>query len=288
MKNGLKTAVLLAAMGALVMAIGAALGGSSGLIIGFVMALLMTGASYWKSDVIAIRSARAKEVTEQQVPEYYAIMRELTQKAQLPMPRLYVSAEQQPNAFATGRNPEHAAVCVTEGLLRTLSWDEIRGVLAHELSHVRNRDILIGSVAATIAMVITFAARMAMWGAMFGGGGGRDNRDNGNPLAAIAMMIFAPIAAGMIQMAISRSREYEADRSAARLIGDGEPLARALEKLNGYSVRIPSHVQPAQASAYIVNPLAGQKQNFANLFTTHPPAEDRIARLRAGEWRESF
>lgn len=287
MKNGLKTAVLLAAMGALVMAIGVALGGRSGLILGFVMALLLTGFSYWKSDTLAIRSARAQEVTEAQLPEYYAIMHDLTQKAGLPMPRLYVSAEQQPNAFATGRNPQHAAVCVTEGLLRTLSWDEIRGVLAHELAHVRNRDILIGSVAAVIATVITFAARMAMWGAMFGGGN-RDDREGGNPLAGIAMIIFAPIAAGLIQMAISRSREYEADRTAARLIGDGEPLARALEKLHGYSVRIPSHVAPAQASNYIINPLAGQKRNFANLFTTHPPAEERVARLRSGDWRESF
>ena len=288
MKNGFKTAMLLAALGALVMAVGAALGGSSGLIVGFVMALALTGFSYWKSDTLAIRSARAQEVTEQQLPEYYAIMRELTQRAEIPMPRLYVSAEQQPNAFATGRNPSHAAVCVTEGLLRTLSWEEIRGVLAHELLHVRNRDILIGSVAAVIATVITFAARMAMWGAMFGGGGGRDDREGGNPLAGIAMIIFAPIAAGLIQMAISRSREYEADRTAARLIGDGEPLARALEKLHGYSVRIPSHVEPAQASNYIINPLAGRTRNFANLFTTHPPAEERVARLRSGEWRESF
>ena len=287
MKNGFKTAVLLAAMGALVMAIGVALGGRSGLILGFVMALLLTGFSYWKSDTLAIRSARAQEVTEAQLPEYYAIMHDLTQKAGLPMPRLYVSAEQQPNAFATGRNPQHAAVCVTEGLLRTLSWDEIRGVLAHELAHVRNRDILIGSVAAVIATVITFAARMAMWGAMFGGGN-RDGREGGNPLAGILMIIFAPIAAGLIQMAISRSREYEADRTAARLIGDGEPLARALEKLHGYSVRIPSHVAPAQASNYIINPLAGQKRNFAKLFTTHPPAEERVARLRSGDWRESF
>jgi heat shock protein HtpX len=201
------------------------------------------------------------------------------------MPRLYVSAEQQPNAFATGRNPDHAAICVTEGLLRTLSWDEIRGVLAHELSHVRNRDILTGSVAAAIAMVITFAARMAMWGAMLGGN--RD-RQGGNPIAAIAMMIFAPMAAALIQMAISRSREYEADRTAARLIGDGESLAQALEKLHGFSVQIPSQVEPAQATNYIVNPLAGRRANFAQLFSTHPPAQERVARLRSGEWRAGF
>ncbi len=284
MKNGMKTAVLLAAMGSLVMLIGGALGGSSGLTIGFVIAIGITGFSYWKSDTIAIKSARAVPVTEQQLPQYYAIMRELTQLADMPMPKLYVSQEQQPNAFATGRNPDHAAVCVTEGLLQTLSWDEIRGVLAHELAHIRNRDILTGSVAAAIAMAIGFVARMAMWGAMFGGG--RD-REGGNAFGALAVAIFAPMAAGLIQMAISRSREFEADRSAARLINDGEPLARALEKLNGYSQRVPSHVDPAQASSYIVNPLAGRKQGFTKLFTTHPPAEQRVAKLRSGEWRES-
>ncbi len=283
MKNGLKTAVLLAGMGSLVMLIGGVLGGSNGLIIGFVIAIAMTGFSYWKSDTLAIKSARAVPVTEQQMPEYYAIMRELTQLAELPMPKLYVSQEQQPNAFATGRNPDHAAVCVTEGLLRTLSWVEIRGVLAHELAHIRNRDILTGSVAAAIAMAIGFVARMAMYGAMFGGG--RDREGGGNPFGAIAVAIFAPMAAGLIQMAISRSREYEADRTAARLIGDGEPLASALEKLNGYSVQIPSHIDAAQASNYIINPLAGRRGGFTNLFTTHPPAADRIARLRAGEWR---
>jgi len=219
MKNGLKTAVLLGAMGGLVMAAGGILGGTTGLFIGLLIAFGITGFSYWKSDTLAIKSARAVEVTETQLPQYYAVMRELTQLAQMPMPKLYVSAEQQPNAFATGRNPDHAAVCVTEGLLRTLSWDEIRGVLAHELAHVRNRDILIGSVAAAIAMFITFVARMAMWGAMFGGGG-RD-RDGGGALATLAMAIFAPVAAGVLQMAISRGREYEADRSAARLLGDG-------------------------------------------------------------------
>ncbi len=284
MKNGLKTAVLLAAMGSLVMLIGGVLGGSNGLVIGFVIALAMTGFSYWKSDTLAIKSARAVPVTEQQMPEYYAIMRELTQLADLPMPKLYVSQEQQPNAFATGRNPDHAAVCVTEGLLRTLSWAEIRGVLAHELAHIRNRDILTGSVAAAIAMAIGFVARMAMWGAMFGGGN-RDREGGGNPFGALAVAIFAPMAAGLIQMAISRSREYEADRTAARLIGDGEPLASALEKLHGYSLRVPSQVEPAQASNYIINPLAGRRGGFTNLFTTHPPAEERIAKLRSGDWR---
>ncbi len=284
MKNGFKTAVLLAAMGGLFMLIGGALGGQGGVAIGLVLGLVVTGISYWKSDAIAIRSARAVPVTEQQLPEYYAIMRELTQLEGMPMPKLYVSKESQPNAFATGRNPSNAAICVTEGLLRTLSWPEIRGVLAHELAHVRNRDILIGSVAAAASMAISFAARMAMWGSMYGGGS-RD-RDN-NVIGALATALLAPIAAGLIQAAISRSREFEADRTAARMIGDGEPLARALEKLNGYAHQVPSQVDPAQASNYIVNPLAGRR-NVAQLFTTHPPAEKRIERLRSGEWRESL
>ncbi|MDH3680135.1 MAG: zinc metalloprotease HtpX [Acidimicrobiia bacterium] len=280
MKNGLKTAVLLAALAGLIMLVGSFFG-RGGLIIGFVLALVMTGGSYWFSDKLAIRSARAVEVDQTQVPQYHAIMFELTQAANLPMPKLYVSPEQQPNAFATGRNPSHAAVCVTEGLLRTLSWDEVRGVLAHELAHIRNRDILIGSVAATIATTISFVANMFLWSGLWGG---RDD-DDGNPLIALLLAILAPIAAGLIQMAISRSREYEADRSAARLIGDGEPLARALEKLHGYSVRIPSHVPEAQASHYIINPLAGRRRSFSNLFATHPQAEERIRRLRAGDWR---
>lgn len=279
--NGLKTVVLLAAMGGLVILIGGAIGGTTGLVIGLMIAFAITGFSYWKSDTLAIRSARAVEVDEAQLPQYYAIMRELTQLAEMPMPRLYVSPEQQPNAFATGRNPEHAAVCVTEGLLRALSWDEIRGVLAHELAHIRNRDILIGSVAAAIAMFITFAARMAMWGGMMGGRG-----RGGNVFGSLALAFLAPVAAGLIKMAISRSREYEADRTAARLLGDGEPLARALEKLHGYSVQVPSNVEPALASNYIINPLAGQRKNFANMFATHPAAEERIRRLRAGEWNE--
>jgi len=284
-KNTAKTAVLLAAMGGLFMAAGAALGGSGGLTIGLVIGLVMVGGSYWFSDKLAIKSARAVPADEAQFPQYHSVMRELTTKADMPMPALYVSPEHQPNAFATGRNPNHAAVCITQGLLTTLDWGEIRGVLAHELAHVRNRDILIGSVAATVAMAISFVARMAMFGAMFGGG---DRNRNSNPFGAIAVAILAPVAAGAIQMAISRSREFQADRTAARMINDGEPLARALEKLHSSSLRIPSTVPEAQASHYIINPLAGRQTQFKNLFTTHPPAEDRIAKLRSGEWMDSI
>jgi heat shock protein HtpX len=284
MKNNVKTAVLLAAMGALIMGIGSFFG-QGGLIIGLLFALVFVGGSYWFSDTIAIKAARARPVTEQEMPQYYAVVRELTTKAGMPMPKLYVSPEPQPNAFATGRNPNHAAVAVTQGILQVLDWDELRGVLAHEISHVGNRDILISSVAAAVAMGITFVARMAMWGAMFGGGGGRD-RDGGNVFGLIAMMILAPIAAAILQMALSRSREYEADRSGARLIGDGEPLARALQKIEGYAKQVPMNVDPAHATAYIINPFSGRKVQFSNLFTSHPPTEDRIARLRNREWAQ--
>jgi heat shock protein HtpX len=283
MKNGLKTAVLLAGLAGLVMAFGSFFG-RGGLTIAFLISLVMIGGSYWFSDKLAIRSARAVEVEQTQLPQYYAVMTELCQLADIPMPRLYVSPEQQPNAFATGRGPRHAAVCVTEGLLRALSWDEIRGVLAHELSHVRNRDILTGSIAATIATTISYAANMALWGAM-SGGRRNDDREGSNPIVMIAFAVLAPLAAGLIQMAISRSREFEADRTAARLIGDGEPLARALEKLHGYSLQVPSHVAPAQASHYIVNPLANRKMSMAKLFATHPDPGERIRRLHVGEWR---
>jgi heat shock protein HtpX len=282
MKNNLKTAALLALMGALILGIGS-LFGQTGLIIGLVVALAVVGGSYWFSDSLAIKAARAVPVTEQEYPEYYRIVRELTQQAGMPMPKLYISPEMQPNAFATGRNPHHAAVAVTQGILQVLDWDELKGVLAHEISHVGNRDILISSVAAALALVITFVARMAMWGAVFGGGGGRD-RDGGNMLGILAMAILAPIAAMLLQMALSRSREFEADRSGARLIGDGEPLARALAKIESSAKQIPMNVDPAHAQAFIVNPLTGRKMQYANLFRTHPPTEDRIARLRSREW----
>ena len=282
-KNTIKTFTLLAALGGLLMMIGSFFG-RGGLFIGLVLGLVFVGGSYWFSDTLAIKSARAVPVTEAEMPEYYRIVRELTAAANMPMPKLYVTPDMQPNAFATGRNPDHAAVAVTRGILSILDWSELRGVLAHEISHVGNRDILIGSVAAAVAMGITFVARMAMWGAMFGGGG-RDDDNNANPLALLAFSLLAPIAAMVIQMALSRSREYEADRTGARMIGDGEPLARALAKLEQGARAVPMAVDPTQASKYIVNPLAGRRVQFANLFTTHPPMEDRIARLRAGEWR---
>ncbi len=283
MANGFKTAVLLAGLAGLIMFFGAQFG-SGGLTIAFLVSIVMVGGSYWFSDKLAIRSAKAVEVSAEQLPQYHHIMQELTHSTGMPMPKLYVSPEQQPNAFATGRNPKNAAICITEGLLKTLSWDEIRGVLAHELAHVRNRDILTGSVAAALATTISYAANMMVYAGMFGGG--RRDRNDGNPIIMLGFALLAPMAAGMIQMAISRSREFEADRTAARMIGDGEPLARALEKLHGYSLRIPSEVAPPQASHYIINPLANRKVSMSNMFTTHPPAEERVKRLRDGSWQD--
>jgi heat shock protein HtpX len=281
-KNTIKTYMLLAGIGGLLILIGSFFG-RGGAVIGMVLGLVLVGGSYWFSDKVAIRSARAVPVTEAEMPEYYRIVRELTTQAGMPMPKLYVTPDEQPNAFATGRNPNHAAVAVTQGIMRILTWDELKGVLAHEISHIGNRDILIGSVAAAIAMAISFIANMAMWGAMFGG---RDDDDEGvNPIVLLLLAILAPIAAGLLQMALSRSREFEADRSGARLLGDGEPLARALAKLEEGARLVPMQVDPAQATKYIVNPLTGRKVQFANLFLTHPPTSDRIARLRGGEWR---
>jgi heat shock protein HtpX len=277
-KNSLKTAVLLSSLGALLMVAGVAIGGSTGLVIGLVLGLVVCGGSYWFSDKLAIAAARARLVTPEEAPQLHAIVQDLATRADLPMPRVYVSPEAQPNAFATGRSPRHAAVCVTEGLMQVLAPRELAGVLAHELSHIRHRDILIGSVAAAVAMAITFVARIAFWGALFGGG--RDDEDN-NVIGALLMVVLAPVAAALVQMAISRSREFEADRGGAELVGEGEPLASALEKLEAYSERVPMNVNPAQENAYIVSPFAGRGAQFANLFRTHPPTADRVARLRA-------
>jgi len=278
-KNGVKTVVLLAGIGALFMGVGSFFG-SGGLAIGLILGVVFVGGSYWFSDKLAVRAAGAKPVTEAEAPKLYAIVRDLTSRTGMPMPAIYISPAAQPNAFATGRNPEHAAVAVTQGLFQIVDDDELRGVLAHELSHVANRDILITSVAAAAAMGITFVARMAMWGAMFGGMGGGDRDREGNIFGMLAMMILAPIAAVMLQMALSRSREYEADHSGAELLGTGEPLARALEKIDATAKQVPMNIDPAHATAYIINPLTGRKVNFAGLFQTHPPTAERIARLR--------
>ena len=284
MVNTAKTFTLLAAMGGLIIVAGGALGGSSGLIIGLFIGLVMVGGAYWFSDKLAIKSAKAQPVTREQMPQFYEIMEELTGRADMPMPKLYVSPNPQPNAFATGRNPNHAAVAITAGLLEAMTWDQVRGVLAHELAHIRNRDILIGSVAAAIGMGITVAARMAMWSAIFSGGG-RNNR--GNPIGELAFAILAPIAAAVIQAAVSRSREFQADASAAKLLGTGEPLASALERLEAFANRIPSDVDPNQASSYIINPLKAQARGgrgAGKWFSTHPPTEDRVRKLRERAW----
>ncbi len=276
-RNTLKTTVLLAGLGGVLVAIGSMFG-RGGAVIGLVLGIALVGFSYWKSDTLAIRAAKAVPADEAQLPEYHRIVRELCQRADMPMPKLYISPEPQPNAFATGRNPEHAAVAVTQGLLQACTWDEVQGVLAHEIMHVRNRDILIGSVAAAVATGISFIANMAMWGAMFGGG--RDDDEGGGVIGMLATALLAPIAAGLLQMALSRSREFEADRTGAELLGTGEPLARALEKLEAYAHRVPMDIAPAQAQAYIVNPLTGRQMSFASLFRTHPTTEERVRRLR--------
>lgn len=277
-RNTMKTAVLLAAIGGLLVLVGSALGGRGGAVIGLALGLVIVGSSYWFSDRIAVRAAGAHEVSPAEAPQLHAMVAELADRAGLPKPRVYVSPAAQPNAFATGRNPQHAAVAVTEGLLAQCPPDEVRGVLAHELAHIRNRDILIGSVAAAVATGISFVANMALFAGMFGGG---DDEDGPSPAVAILLAILAPLAASVLQMALSRSREFEADRVGAHIAGDPEPLARALERLDRVSQVTPFDVAPAQASAYIVNPLTGRRVSFARLFLTHPPVEERVARLRA-------
>ena len=285
MKNTMKTLILLSLLGGISIGVGSIFG-RNGLIIGAVIAFALVGFSYWFSDKLAITSARAQLVDRKQFPEYYAIMEDLSKRANIPMPRLYVTPNPQPNAFATGRNPQNAAVAITAGLIEHLNWKEIRGVLAHEIMHIRNRDILVGSVAAAIAMMITLVARLAFFAALFSSHGDSD-RDR-NPFVEIAMIILAPIAAMLVQAAISRTREFKADRKAAQLLNDGEPLARALEKLENVGSRIPTPVAREQASHYIVNPLAGQRMSFAGVFSTHPPTAERVRRLRSKEWKESY
>ena len=287
-KNTFKTTVLLAGLGGLIVAIASLLGGgSSGAVMfGLVIALVMVGGSYWFSDKLALRAAKAQIVTEADAPEFYRMVASLAARANMPMPRVAISPSEQPNAFATGRGPRTAVVCATQGLLESMPADEVEGVMAHELMHVRNRDILIGSVAAAIATAISAIAQMAYFAALFGGG--RDDEDRPNPLAVMLISMLAPISASLIQMAISRSREFEADRSAAELLGSGQSLARALERIEIMATRMPMNVPPAQAQAYIHNPLAefqnqrrGTGVNLARLFSTHPSTEERIRRLRA-------
>ncbi len=291
-KNTTKTVFLLALLGGIFVVLGGAASGTGGAAIGLIIGLVMVGGSYWFSDKIAIKSARAVPADRAKFPEYWEIMEDLTTRAEMPMPALYISPNPQPNAFATGRNPKNAAVAVTHGLLQQMTWDEVRGVLAHELAHIRNRDILIGSVASAIGMALTMLARLAMYGGLYGGR--RSGRD-GNPFASLALIILAPLAATLIRSAISRSREFQADASAARLMGDGEPLAQALERLELHAnnhLAPKMHVNPAQASNYIINPLKEELRNdlggmggFGKLFSTHPPTEARIAALRSGAWR---
>ena len=277
--NRVKTAMLLATLTALLIWVGQALGGQQGLIMGLGFAIVMNIGSYWYSDKIVLRMYGAQEVDEAQAPELYSIVRNLAQAGQIPMPKVYLIPEEAPNAFATGRNPEHAAVAVTEGLLRLLNRDEIAGVLAHELGHVKNRDTLIMVVAATIGGAISMIANIAQWGLIFGGG--RSNNDEGgHPAGALIGIIVAPIAAMLIQMAISRSREFLADEQGARLSGNPLALASALRKIQGYAQQAPMHHGgPASAHLFIINPFSGGA--MAKLFSTHPPTEERIARLEA-------
>ncbi len=270
----MKTTVLLAAMTGLFLAVGDLLGGRSGMIAALALAGVMNFVAYFWSDKIALASYGARPVTREEAPVLFAIVERLAMKAQIPMPRLYLIPDPALNAFATGRNPAHAAVAATEGIVRAMSQEELEGVLAHELSHVLNRDTLISTVAATLAGAISMLARMAFWIPM----GGRDDNDRGNPLGALLMLILAPIAAFLIQMAVSRSREYAADASGARLVGHPMGLASALRKLQAAAGKIPLQgATPATAHLFIVNPLSGR--SLLGLFSTHPPLDDRIARL---------
>jgi len=259
---------------------GDAIAGQQGMTFGLIIAVVMNGVAYFFSDKIALRSSGAQPVTREQLPRLYEVMERLVAKAQLPMPKLYVIPQPAPNAFATGRNPKHASVAVTAGLMELMNDDELEGVIAHELSHVRNYDILITSIAATLAGAITWIASMGRWAMIFGGfGGSRDSNRNGGGLAALLMLIVAPVAALLIQLGISRQREFSADASGVKMVGHPYGLISALEKLGAYNQRIPMDVSPATASLFIVAPL-GAGQVFSGLFSTHPPLSERIAVLR--------
>lgn len=273
--NWMKTFLLMGAMTALFVFIGRLVGGQSGMLLAFGLAVLMNFISYWYSDKIVLAMYKAKPISEADAPEIHSIVDKLTKQAGLPMPKLYMIDTDMPNAFATGRNPDHAAVAVTTGILRLLDTSELEGVIAHELSHVKNRDILIGTIAATMAGAIMILANMARWAAIFGGGSSDDDRGN-NPIVLLAISILAPIAAMIVQMAISRSREYQADRSGAEMAGKPMGLANALLKLERGNEMLPAEIAPATAHMFIVNPLKG---GVGSLFSTHPPIADRVARL---------
>lgn len=272
MKNTLRTAALMAVLITLFALIGEALGGQQGLIIAFLIAIALNFGSYWFSDKIVLSMYHAREVSEAEAPDLYRLIDTLRQQAGLPMPRVYVIPSDQPNAFATGRNPSHAAVAVTSGIVRLLSREELAGVLSHELAHVRNRDILTSSIAATIASAITMLSRFALFF-----GGSRNDRDN--VFSALLMLILAPIAAMLIQMAISRSREFAADHDGALICGHPRALASALQRLESGAEHIPMHASPSTAHLFIINPFAGAMSGFRTLFSTHPPTEERVARL---------
>jgi heat shock protein HtpX len=281
MTNWIKTALLLTGMTLLMLWIGDHFGGRNGLTLALGIAVVTNFVSYFFSDKIALSMSGARPVTREELPRVYRVVENLTQRVGLPMPRIYVIPSASPNAFATGRNPSHAAVAVTQGILDLLDDEELEGVLAHELGHVRNRDILISTVAATLAGAITFLARMVYYGEMFGGFGGRDDRDRGGGIfSALAMMILGPLAALLIQLWVSRTREYEADATGAHFTGNPFALARALKKLDVYSKRVPMYASPSTAHLFIVQPLLGGGGfNFSSLFSTHPPIPDRIQKL---------
>lgn len=276
--NGLKTMVLMVTLTLMLVGIGGILGGKSGMTFALIMAFAMNFLTYWFSDKIVLKMYGAREVSESEAPELYGMVRRLAHRAELPMPRVCIMDEDQPNAFATGRNPSHGTVAVTTGIMRILSREELEGVLAHELAHIKHRDILVSTIAATIAGAISYLAQMAQWAAIFGGGR-HDDDEGGNPVAAIVMMIVGPIAAMLVQMAISRSREYGADEGGARISGNPRYLAGALRKLDMASRRIPMDANPATSHMFIVNPLTGG--GILKLFSTHPPIEERIARLES-------
>ncbi len=276
--NTLKTTLLLGLLTGLILWFGGYVGGQSGMVIAFLFAVIMNFGAYWFSDKIVLAMYRAREVDPAQAPGLYRMVERLAQRAGLPMPRVFVIPSESPNAFATGRNPKHAVVAVTQGILKLMRDEELEGVLAHELAHVKNRDILISSIAATLAGAVMMLANMARWAAIFGGVGGRDDEDRGGVLGLIFMAVLAPLAAMLIQFAISRTREFEADSTGAQIAGNPLGLASALEKLGLATRRIPMQANPATSHMFIVNPLSGK--SLLNLFSTHPPLEERIRRLR--------